>query len=106
MHDGQDAPLSSPLSEQATGIVLHWQKYVPGEGLRDQGHNYVFVPKTHAAVGGVSMLMVATNAIVFKYVYVHDDRLEGNENNASTSYDVSGIKLDNRGLVLTEIIGV
>lgn len=106
MQGSQVAKLSHPLSEQRTGIILHWQGYRPGEGLKDYQHNYYFVPKTHPSGKGVSMLISADECIVAKYVYVRDGEVAGYESNASSAHLMNGLTLDNRMQVLTGIIGV
>ena len=109
MNDAQTATLSEPLSSQHKGIVLHWQAYVPGDGTKDYWHNYAFVPKTHASSDpgqGVSGIFNCGAYVAIKYVYVFDDRITGNAANANASYALLGTTIDNRRLVLTEVLGV
>lgn len=106
MYAGQTAQLSEPVSAQRTGIVLHWQAYVPGDGVRDYQHNFFFVPKTFNWGVGLSMLLAADTRLVQKYVYVKDTELVGNDNNIASSDVVSGITMDNRYQALTEVLGV
>lgn len=108
MNASQTIALSEPLSAQAKGIVLHWQAYIPGTGVQNYWHNYAFVPRTHAEREpgeGVSMLFDCGSYLVIKYVYVGDDRITGQVANSDPAYSVQGMKLDNRRLVLTEVLG-
>ena len=105
MSENQTAYLSEPVSEQRTGIVLHWQGYTPGTGVHDYQHNFIFVPKTFNRGVGLGMLLMADSRLVTKYVYVKDDSLKGHANNASQG-TISGVSIDNRYQVLTEVLGV
>lgn len=105
MSERQTANLSEPLSAQGKGIVLHWQGYTPGTGVHDYQHNFIFVPKTFNRGVGLGMLLMADSRLVAKYVYVKDDSLKGHANNASQD-TISGVSIDNRYQVLTEVLGV
>ena len=105
MNAGQVAQLSEPVSAQRTGIVLHWQGYSPGDGVQNYQHNFVFVPNTFRGGRGLGMLLMADSRLVTKYVYVADDRITGNAQNATTD-TISGISIDNRYQALTEVLGV
>lgn len=107
---GQTATLNEKVSEQETGIVLHWQAYVDGE-TKNYDHIYKFIPKQHVIsnVGaGVFTNMATTNweTVASKYVYVFDEKVTGNANNSKSGTGSSGVKYDNKHWVLTEIIGV
>ena len=106
MHASQTAELSEPVSAQRTGIVLHWQGYVPGDGIRDYQHNFVFVPKTFNLGTGLAMVLSADDRLVTKYVYVKDVELVGNDKNMESGHELSGLTVDNRRLALTEVLGV
>lgn len=103
--------LSQKVSEQKSGIVLVWQAYVDGQP-QFYDFNYTFVPKHHTLVfpgRGVSCFLTnSTGAKVgTKYVYVHDDRIEGNNVNYDGATDrAGGIKTTNNYWVLTYVIGV
>lgn len=107
----QVAELSEPVSAQRSGIVLHWQAYTNGTA-QDYDHNYFFVPKSHVSRnpgGGVPMFLTVStlNAATAKYVYVHDDRIVGNNvNNQEPSTTGSGIERTPKYFVLTQVIGV
>lgn len=109
MNENQTAQLSERVSAQRTGIVLHWQAYDPSTGVKGYQHNYCFVPKSHveeAPGEGVGMLLMADSRLVTKYVYVSDDHITGNANNANTSDTISGVEVNNRYQALTEIFGI
>lgn len=108
MNASQSCQLSEPVSAQRTGIVLHWQGYVPGEGVKDYQHNFTFVPKTHVQRNpgkGVGVLLMADSRLVTKYVYVGDVKIDGNDQNAASD-TISGVSIDNRYQALTEVLGV
>lgn len=107
--ESQTASLSEPVSSQPRGIVLHWQGYIPGEGVQDYQHQYVFVSKRHVtnfSGQGVAMLMSADTKLVVKYVYVNNNQVIGNAKNATPDHTISGMTIDNRYLALTEVLGV
>lgn len=105
MNENQSCQLSEPLSAQRTGIVLHWQGYIPGDGVQSYRHNFVFIPKTFNGGRGAGMLLMADSRLVTKYVYVADDRITGNAQNAASD-TISGVSIDNRYQALTEVLGV
>ena len=110
MTGSQSALLNEKISEQETGIVLHWQAYVSGE-VKDYDHVYRFIPKQHVTNNegaGVFTNMATTNwgTVASKYVYVRDTKLTGNNENNKSGTGSSGVKYDNKHWVLTEIIGV
>lgn len=107
MNANQTANLSEPISEQRTGIVMHWQGYSNGVTQNYQ-HNYVFVPKSHVEFPGEGVgCVMRGNSLVVKYVYVSDTRITGNVNNESTALNLSNIgTCNNRELVMTEVLGV
>lgn len=109
LQDDQTIDLEEPVQDQLNGIVLHWQAYVPGDGVKNYQHNYVFVPKTHTynEYGeGVSMLLSSDSYLVNKYVYVMNTQITGRAQNASSNFSCQGMTLDNRRQVLTEVFGV
>lgn len=105
MNASQSCQLSEPMSAQRAGVVLHWQGYVPGDGVKDYQHNFVFVPKTFNGGRGLGMLLMADSRLVTKYVYIDDDRITGNAQNAAAD-TISGVSIDNRYQALTEVLGV
>lgn len=108
MNASQSCQLSEPVSAQRTGIVLHWQAYIPGDGVKDYQHNFTFVPKTHVQRNpgkGVGVLLMADSRLVTKYIYVGDVKIDGNDQNAAQD-TISGVSINNRYQVLTQVLGV
>lgn len=111
MFASQVAELSEPVSAQRSGIVLHWQAYTNGSA-QNYDHNYFFVPKSHVSRnpgGGVPMFLTVSTLHIAtaKYVYVHDDRIVGNDvNSQNPTASQTGIEKTPKYFVLTEIIGV
>ena len=103
--------LSQKVSEQKNGIVLVWQAYVDGQP-QFYDFNYTFVPKHHTLVfpgRGISCFLSNSTGVKIgtKYVYVHDDRIEGNNvNDDGATNRGSGITTTNNYWVLTYVIGV
>lgn len=106
MQASQTINLNEKISEQRTGIVLHWQGYEENEA-KNYDHNYCFIPKTHTSRSGVAMFLTNQSGthIGTKYVYVSNTKIEGHDNNYSNA-TASGITLDRRYFVLTEVLGV
>lgn len=111
MTGGQTINLSQKVSEQKNGIILVWQAYVNGEP-QFYDFNYTFIPKHHTLVfpgRGVScFLNNSTGAkIGTKYVYVHNDKIEGNNvNDDGETNRAGGITTINNYWVLTYVLGV
>ena len=110
MSGGVYATLNEKVSEQETGIVLHWQAYVSGE-VKNYDHIYKFIPKQHVINNdgaGVFTNMATTNwgTVCSKYLYVSDTKLTGHADNNKHGTGTSGVKYDNKHWVLTEVIGV
>lgn len=108
MNAAQTARLSEPVSAQAHGIVLQWQ-YYSNSTAQQYNYNYTFVLKTHVAVAssrGVNCVIATSNKIASKYVYVSDDRIVGNANNAAEQTGEGGLVMANNRFVLTAIYGV
>ena len=106
MQASQTINLNEKISEQRTGIVLHWQAYENGNA-QNYDHNYCFIPKTHTSRSGVAMFLTNQSGthVGTKYVYVSNTKIEGHDNNYSNA-TASGITLDRRYFVLTEVLGV
>lgn len=101
MNASQTVNLSQKLSEQKNGIVLIFSGYNGGGVARNWNHTCHFIPKAFLQFfngGGVFIPMGSTGGTAgWKYIYIYDDRLEGNENNASG---------DNTSYVLSQVIGL
>lgn len=109
MSSGISATLNEKVSEQETGIVLHWQAYVSGE-VKNYDHVYKFIPKQHVINNegaGVVTNMITTDFgyIGSKYTYIHDGKVIGYADNTNTGTK-NGVTYNNKYWVLTEIIGV
>lgn len=111
MTAGHTINLSQKVSEQKSGIVLVWQAYSNG-AVQTYDFNFTFIPKWQVSVNpsrGVSCFLTnGTGAkIGTKYVYVHDDKIEGNNaNDDGATSRTSGITTTNNYWVLTHVIGV
>lgn len=103
--------LSQKVSEQKNGIVLVWQGYSDGT-VQTYDFNFEFIPKWQVSVNssrGVSCFLTnSTGAkIGTKYVYVHDDKIVGNNANGNAATNrASGITTTNNYWVLTKVLGV
>lgn len=107
MTAGHTATLSDKVSNQLSGIVLVWSAYSNGTA-QNYDWSYYFVPKWHAALHAgqsVDILMmnntIASNVMCRKLVYVHDNKIVGNDNNTAT-----GTGYANNAKVLRAVIGV
>lgn len=112
MSGNQTINLSQKVSEQKNGIVLMWQAYSDGKP-QSYDFNYTFIPKHHTLVfpaGGVTCWLANSsgNTVATKYVYVYDDKIQGNDINAlgSTTRTGSGIITNSQNWVLTYVLGV
>ena len=106
----QTVYLEEKLSEQQNGIILIWSFY--DNGAQDYNWNFTVVPKTfvtdNPTVSGMSTFMVNNTAfgyVAAKYLYVYDNRIVGNENNAKTGTGASAIKYANNKCVLRWVYG-
>ena len=110
MTANQTITLTEKVSSQANGIVLVWSAYADGVG-KPYDWNYTFIPKYHITVsegsGVTTGLLTSSNVATLgsKYVYVYDDRLEGNDNNSNTITS-NGITYKNNYWVLRAVLGV
>ena len=103
--------LSEKVSQQPNGIVLVFSRY-SGGAAQDYHWNEFFVSKEwvrrHPGTGH-SFLM--TNDGLFslmatKYLYIHDDKIGGNDVNGQSGTGTSGIIYNNAAFVLRYVIGV
>lgn len=103
--------LSQKVSEQKNGIVLMWQAFVDGKP-QSYDFNYTFVPKHHTLVfpgSGVTCWLSNSsgNIVATKYVYVHNDKIVGNNvNDDGATKRASGITTTNNYWVLAYVLGV
>ena len=111
MSAGHTVTLSKKVSEQVNGIVLVFSRYTEDEP-KNYHFNSFFVPRdlVSAQLGnGHSFIMTTGNnfdLIAMKYLYIHDDKIVGNENNITTGTGASGITYTNNAFVLRYVLGV
>lgn len=110
MKGDQTANLSEKITEQKNGIVLIWSHY--DSGTKNEGFTFFFIPKEYIKVTnstgyGINCTMAhyRFNVIVNKYIYVHDDRIIGNDINNATG-TTNGVTYANNRMVLRYVIGV
>ena len=103
--------LSEKVSQQPSGIVLVFSRY-SGGAAQNYHWNEFFVSKEwvrrHPGTGHSFMM---TNDGLFglmasKYLYIHDDKIGGNDVNGESGTGASGIIYNNAGFVLRYVIGV
>ncbi len=111
MTEGQTITLSEAVSKQATGIVLVFSRYNPGEGVLNEQFNYHFVPKQIVALqsGKGSIFPMSTSNETFaasKYLYISDGSIKGHANNDAIGTGNSGVTFTNNRFVLRYVIGI
>jgi len=111
MTANQTANLSQKISKQEKGIVLVFSRYSGGE-MRNYHFNSFFVSKEFIALlpgMGNTFLMTTDGSfsvMATKYLYIHDDKIVGNDINTQTGTGASGVTYENNGFVLRYVIGV
>ena len=112
MTAGQTANLNGTVSSQASGIVLVFSRYDVSAGAPLNQHwSYHFVPKImvqlHGGEGSIFDLSTSKDSYrASKYLYINDDKIVGNDNNADTGTGATGVKYTNNAFVLRYVIGV
>lgn len=103
--------LSEKVSQQQSGIVLVFSRYSGGEA-QNYHWNEFFVSKEwvrrHPGTGH-SFIMTTDglfSLMASKYLYIHDDKIGGNDVNSQSGTGASGITYNNAGFVLRYVIGV
>lgn len=109
MTAGHTAPLDEPISKQPTGIVLVFSEYVDG-AVSDQSfhHRPILKEVVAAHPGKAECIQLSTSNLAFfatKYLYIHDDKITGHDNNNKTGTGACGITYTNNRFVLRYIIG-
>ena len=111
MNGTQTVYLEEKLSEQLNGIILVWSYYEP-PNAQNWSWNFTVIPKAFIAdnpsVGGMSTFMVnnaTLGSVAVKYLYIYDNSIKGNENNAKTGTGASAIKYANNKFVLRWVYG-
>lgn len=106
MNSKHTITLPKKLSEYRNGIYLVWSGYDSGQA-KVYNVKYTFVSKYHVSLGleGVAELFSGTGGTyAFKYVYVYDDRITGNDVNQQQQTK-GGITYYNNRMVLRAVIG-
>jgi len=106
MTAGQTINLNANISTCPSGVVLHWQPYADGEAL-SYNHNYTFIPKNYPFAQGLCVMLIGNgmNNIGYKYIYIHNNQIGGNDLNDDTGTS-SGITFNNKYWVLTQVTAV
>lgn len=103
--------LEEKVSQQKSGIVLVFSRHSGGE-VRNYHFNSFFVPKEwvrmHASNGHTFIMTTDASFSIMaaKYLYIHDDKIGGNDVNEQKGTGASGIKFENNAFVLRYVIGV
>lgn len=103
--------LSEKVSEQTSGIMLVFSRY--SGGTQQNYHwNHFFISKEWVKLhGGTGCSFILTTDGAFgimgsKYLYIHDDKIGGNDVNNQTGTAASGITYNNAAFILRYVIGV
>lgn len=111
MSKTQTVTLSEPISSQKNGIVLVFSRYSAGVA-QNYHFNHAFVHKRfvsmHPGVGNTFLMTTdgSFSVMATKYLYIHDDHIDGNDNNEATGTGSCGVTYANNGFVLRYVIGV
>ena len=108
----QTINLSENISSQKNGVILVFSEY-SNSTPKNYGWHYFFVPKYHVVnslsfAQGTMFLLSTSNLGIFgaKYIYIHDNKLVGNDNNKATGTGTSGITYSNNRWCIRYVIGV
>lgn len=110
MNSSHTITLDEKVSAQKNGILLVFSEYYDSEAKNVSFVSH-FVSKrtvaTHSGCGHVFQ-MCNSNLAYFatKYLYIHDTKITGHNNNTLTGTAASGIKYTNNRFVLRYVIGV
>lgn len=109
MTAGHTATLDEPVSKQPTGIILVFSEFVDGAAADSTFHHRV-IHKEWVALhpGKAECIQLSTSNLAFfatKYLYIHDDKVVGHNNNNLTGTGACGITYTNNRFVLRYIIG-
>lgn len=101
------ANLLKPVSKCPNGIVLLWEHFSNGK-VDNYGYNYQYIPKYHVQSnpgGGCFIALGNVGIEAFKYVYVNNTYIAGNDKNNQTITS-NGITYSNNRYVLTQVLAV
>lgn len=109
MTAGQTATLDEPVSKQPNGIILVFSEYVDG-AASDSTFHHRPIHKEWVALhnGKAECIQLSTSNLAFfatKYLYIHDDKIAGHDNNNKTGTGTCGITYTNNRFVLRYVIG-
>ena len=109
MTAGQTATLKELVSEQPTGIVLVFSEYVNGAADNSSFHHRPVLRDWVALhPGHAECIQLSTSNLAYfatKYLYIHDDKITGHDNNNKTGTGTCGITYTNARFVLRYVIG-
>lgn len=110
MDSAKTVLLEETVSSQQNGLILVWSFY--NGGAKNWGWNFTVIPKIFVTDntdgGGMSTFMSESATfgnVGVKYIYVKDDRIIGNDNNATSGTGASAIKYANNKFVLRWVYG-
>lgn len=103
------ATLSEKVSEQPNGIILVFSQYTDGAADNSSFRHRV-ISKDWVALfpGHAECVQLTTSDLSLfatKYLYIHDDKIVGHDNNTKSGTGASGITYTNSRFVLRYVIG-
>lgn len=110
MTAGHTVTLSEKISDQPNGVVLVFSEFADGAAV-DQSFHSRFISKEVVAAhpGKAECFQMTTSNLAFfatKYLYIHNDKITGHDNNNKTGTGTCGITYTNTRFVLRYVIGV
>lgn len=109
MTSGHTATLSERVSAQPTGIMLVFSEFADGAAVDQSFHHRPILKEVVAAhPGKAECIQLSTSNLAYfatKYLYIHDDKVTGHDNNGKTGTGGCGITYTNTRFVLRYIIG-
>lgn len=103
--------LSQKIDSQVNGIVLVFSRY-SSSTTRDYHFNSFFVSRNFIelmpGVGNTFIMSTdgSFSVMATKYLYIHNDKITGNDINTTSGTGTSNVKYENNGFVLRYVIGV
>ena len=109
MTSAHTAKLSQPISEQKNGIILVFSQFTDSVADNSSFHHRV-IHKDWVAMhpGHAECIQLSTsdlNIFATKYLYIHDDKIVGHDNNSKSGTGASGITYSNSSFILRYVIG-
>lgn len=110
MTAGHTINLAEKVSAQSSGINLVFSEYYDGEAKNQTFVSFFVSKKIVSAHGGCGHCFAMSNSnlayFATKYLYIHDSKIVGHDNNSLTGTAASGIKYTNNRFVLRYVIGI